>query len=234
MISHPCVRNILCIEMATRPTLIAVPSLVFLTIFLLFSRQSAAGVLVVDSHGDYKLVEFIQGHRQRMVQVPSSDTRDPLTILKENSGFVEIYDLDKGTDTEINYADKSYGVSQYPPWDATPPEPEFFRSTGKRRKVLGYWCNEYRADMDSAKFGKWTSFECISSEPPGAKEYIEYERIERSESIKAGDESSGYEPDGFVLDQGAAEGPDITFIKTMALPPTVFEPPAGFVKDKYR
>jgi hypothetical protein len=233
------VRDILCIEMATRPTLIAVPLLVLLTIFLLFSKPSVAGVLVVDSGApDYKLVEFIQGHRERMVQVPSSDTRDPLTILKENSGFVEIYDLDKSTDTEIDYSDKSYTVSQYPPDGADPPAPVFYRRTGKRRKFLGYSCEEYRGLAESAKFGTLIDYLCVSSEPPGAKEYIEFDEFDKSKSVKAGDDAPGNRPAGFVLwqrdvdDQGAAEGPDITFIKTMSLPPTVFEPPAGFVKDK--
>ncbi len=220
--------------MATRHTF-----LVFSAILLLCPKPSFAGVLVVDSGApDYKLVEFIQGHRERMVKVPSSDTRDPLTILKENSDFVEIIDLDKGTSIGIDYADKSYGVTPYPPDSGMPPPPYTYKRTGKRRKFLGYWCDEYRGVAESAKFGTLIDYLCVSSEPPGAKEYIEYDRLDRLKSVKAGDDSPGNRPTGFVLwqrsedDQGTAEGPDITFIKTMALPPTVFEPPAGFVKDK--
>ena len=170
--------------------------------------------------------------------VPSSDTRDPLTILKENSSFVEIYDLDKGTDTEIDYADKSYQITTYPPENPNPPPQDTYKRTGKRRKFLGYSCEEYRGVAESAKFGTLIDYLCVSSEPPGAKEYIEFQKLEGADSVKAGDDPPGNRPTGFVLwqrdvdDQGAVEGPDITFIKTMSLPPTLFEPPAGFVKDK--
>jgi hypothetical protein len=226
-------------KMANRPAPLAFLSIALFTILLLCPKPSVAGVLVVDTGADdYKLVKFIQGHRERMVMVPSSDTRDPLAILKVDSDSAEIDDLDKGTDTEIDYASKSYSVTPYPPENVNPPPPDIYKRTGRRRKFLGYLCDEYRGVAESAKFGTLIDYLCVTSEPPGAKEYIEYQRLERSEAVKSGEDSPGNRPEGFVLwqrdvdDQGAAEGPDITFIKAMSLPPTVFEPPAGFVKDK--
>ena len=226
-------------KMANRPAPLSFLSIALSAILLLCTKPSVAGVLVVDTGADdWKLVKFIQGHRERVVLFRSSDTRDPLAILKDDIDSAEIDDLDKGTHTEIDYAAKSYSVSQYPPEDPTPPPTTIYRRTGRRRKFLGYLCDEYRGVAESAKFGTLIDYLCVTSEPPGAKEYIEYQRLERSEAVKSGEDSPGNRPAGFVLwqrdvdDQGAAEGPDITFIKTMSLPPTVFEPPAGFVKDK--
>jgi hypothetical protein len=226
-------------KMANRPAPLAFFSIALSAILLLCPKPSVAGVLVVDNGvDDWKLVKFIQGHRERVVMVRSSDTRDPLAILKDDSDSAEIDDLDKGTDTEIDYAHKSYSVSALAPESATPSPPVTYKRTGKRRKFLGYSCEEYRAVVESARLGTLIDYLCVTSEPPGAKEYIEYQRLERSEAVKSGEDSPGNRPAGFVLwqrdvdDLGAAEGPKITFIKTMALPPTVFEPPAGFVKNK--
>jgi hypothetical protein len=246
MISQQSARVILCMRMVAKSSVIAFHTLIFSMLFVFCVRLCYAGVVVVTDYSDYKLVDFIQGHRERSVMVPPSDKRDSVAILKDDGGFDEIFDLDKGTDTELDFAEKKYRVTEYPPDDPTGPESEFFKPTGKRRKVLGYWCEEYRADVDSAKFGKRTDIECISSEPPGAKEYIEYEKLakskilQRSEPVQAGLESPGYEPEGFVLwsqyedYDGVHEGPDITLIKRAELSPSVFEPPPGFTKDKDR
>jgi hypothetical protein len=243
MISQQSASVILSIGMVAKSSAIAFHTLIFSTLFVFCVRLCSAGVVTETDYSDYKLIDFIQGHRDRSVMVPLSDKRNPAAIVKGPGSLVEIFDLDKGTDTEVDYAEKKYRVTEYPPDDPVGPEPEFFKPTGKHRKVMGYRCDEYRADVDSAKFGKLIDIECVSSEPPGAKEYIEYEKLaeskilQRSERVQAG-EPPGYEPDGFVLwsrlkdDNGVHQGPDLTFIKRMTLPPSVFEPPAGFVKDK--
>jgi hypothetical protein len=224
------------VGMAAEPPLI--PAIICSMLFIFCARSAVAGVLTVTDYSDYKLVDYIQGHRDRMVMIANSDKRDPLTILKDKTGFVEIYNLDKGTDTEIDYTRKSYKVTPYPPENPNPPPPDIYKRTGKRRKFLGYWCDEYRGVSKSAKFGTMIDYPCVSSGPPGAKEYIEYQKLYRSESVEAGDDAPGNEPEGFVLwergvdDQGAAEGPNVTFIKQIDLPSSMFEPPAGFVKDK--
>jgi hypothetical protein len=216
-------------------------SLVILSILLLYPQLSAAGVIVETEYSGsdgYKLIELIQGHREKSAAVFSKpEPKDPLTLVKGTTVW-DIIDLDKGTDTEIDYAKKSYHVTPYPTENPWPPEPEVFRPTGKHRKVFGYWCDEFIASVDSAKFGKRTDIECVSSQPPGAKEYIEFEKLGTSKSVKAGTVSHGYEPDGFVLDSrtedydGDNEGPRITLIKSMRISPSEFEPPAGFAMDK--
>jgi hypothetical protein len=244
MISQQSASVILCIGMVAKSSDIAFHTLILSTLFVFSVRLCQAGVVTETDYSDYKLIDFIQSHRDRSVMVPLSDKRDPAAIVKGDGSLVEIFDLDKGTDTELDYAEKKYRVTEYPPDDPVGPEPEFFKPTGKHRKVMGYRCDEYRADVDSAKFGKLIDIECFSSEPPGAIEYIGYEKLaeskilQRSEAVQANLESPGYEPDGFVLwsrledDSGVHQGADITFIKRMTLPSTVFEPPAGFVKDK--
>ena len=229
---------ILFIDMLKPRGALVFSSFVLLSTLLFGPKLSRAGVIVETQYpGGYQEIEIIQGHKEKVETVYPSETKDPLTLVKGNSVW-DVYDLDKGTNTEIDYADKSYRVTPYPQEDPTPPAAEFFRSTGKRRKILGYWCKEFRADVESAKYGKWTEFEWVSSEPPGAKEYIEYEKLANSKLVKAGDESPGDEPDGFVLESrsedydGNNEGPRITHIESKPLPPAEFEPPAGFVKDK--
>ncbi len=225
--------------MATRSRVLAFLSLVLTTIFLLCSKPSVAGVIVETEQTapePRRKIDFIKGHRKKSALASASSPTDPAKLLK-SINRLEIIDLDKGTKIFVDYAKKSYEVMPlYPAEDnPTPTETENYRPTGKRRKVLGYRCNEYRVDMDSAKW-KWTDFECVSNDPPGAKEYNEFEKLENSILVEAGYGTPGYQPDGFVLDDRGvgddAAASRIILIESKPIPSSEFEPPAGFVKHK--
>jgi hypothetical protein len=231
-----------CIDMAKPRVALVFSSIVLSSTLLLSPKVSVAGVIVETEYpgpDGYRLIEIIQGHTEKVATVYTPDRKDPLTLVKGSSVW-DVYDLDKGTDTEIDYADKSYDVRPYPGSDNPSPNgPENFKPTGKRRKAAGYWCYEYGASMGSARFyGNWTDFECVSNDPPGATEYNQFEKLQKSLLVKAGFDSPGYEPDGFVLDSrsegddGDSEGPRIILIESKPILPAEFEPPAGFVKEK--
>jgi hypothetical protein len=239
MISQQHARDILCIEMPIRPRALVLLSLVLSTIFLLCSKPSVAGVIVETEQTDpepRREIDFIQGHRKKSALASASSPTDPAKLLKSINGW-EIIDLDKGTKIFVDYAKKSYEVMPlYPGEDnPTPSETVNYRPTGKRRKVLGYRCNEYRADVDSPKW-RFSDFECVSKDPPGAKEYNEFEKLEKSILVEAGYGTPGYQPDGFVLvnrgtgDDAAASR--IVLIESKPIPSSEFEVPAGFVKHK--
>jgi hypothetical protein len=232
---------IFCFDMVKPRAALIFSSFVFLSTLLLCPKLSVAGVIVETedlSPAPQRTIKFIQGHRMKVGDASASSPTDPIKLLKSIDRWT-IFDLDKGTSTEIDYAQKSYVVTPYPGEDNPAPTvvTENYSPTGKRRKVAGYWCKEYSAKAESAKFGEWTDFECVSSDPPGAKEYDEFEKLDNSKLVKAGYAPPGYQPDGFVLDSRtegdeSAPGERIILIESKPIAPAELEPPAGFVKDK--
>jgi hypothetical protein len=181
---------ILCSDMVKPRAALIFFSFVLCSTLLLCPKLSVAGVIVeTEDPGPehQRTIKFIQGHRMKVGDASASSPTDPFKLLKSVDRWT-IYDLDKGTDTEVDYAEKSYVVMPYPGEDNPAPTAvtENYRPTGKRRKVSGYWCKEYSAKAVSAKFGEWTDFECVSNDPPGAKEYNEFEKLDNSKLVNAG------------------------------------------------
>jgi hypothetical protein len=145
---------ILCFDMAKPRAALIFSSFVLLSTLLLCPKLSVAGVIVeTEDPGPehQRTIKFIQGHRMKVGDASASSPTDPFKLLKSIDRWT-IFDLDHATETEIDYAQKSYVVMPYPGEDNPAPTAvtENYRPTGERRKVAGYWCKEYSAKAVSA------------------------------------------------------------------------------------
>ena len=167
--------------------------------------------------------------------------------------FVDIDDLDRGLRTHIDYTTRSYTEDSFP-------EPPLegvngigigkLKPTGRRRKIAGYSCEEYRGSGESAHWGVSTEVDCISTDAPGVAEFDQVINLLRPLYQKAGysdftRETLDY-PDfvpyapphgvsGIPLESlidccGGLSGYAVTRIELRNIPASAFEPPAGFMK----
>jgi hypothetical protein len=215
--------------------------------------------------GGCRFTEVIQGHRVRGGQLPEGVTGTESSSARHNDEGQDpfcpgnlvnhppatVYDLDKGIGTHIDYASKSYYQFRYPPPSYSPPPPDetqtnslvrwHFKPTGVRRKIAGYWCEEYRRSEESAHWGTSTEVKCISNDVPGIAEYQEMAKLKHVLFLNAGYGDFAY-PDGslpgvsgiplesYIDCCGGQSGWVVTKIERKAIPASDFEPPAGFVE----
>ena len=193
------------------------------------------------------LIEIIQRHRIRWG--PLVEPQD----VSCRASFVDIDDLDRGLRTHIDYTTRSYTE------DALPEPPlegvngigiGKLKPTGRRRKIAGYSCEEYRGSGESAHWGVSTEVDCISTDAPGVAEFDQVINLLRPLYQKAGYSDftrdtldypdfvpyapphgvSGIPLESLIDCCGGLTGYAIIRIELKNIPASAFEPPAGFMK----
>lgn len=129
---------------------------------------------------------LVQGHKEKVI-----DER-----------HVVIIDLDKGLMTLIDPGQKAFAQLPFPPrgmmaMNSGHPLNLNFKKTGKRSKVLGYSCSEYKGSGKSM-MAAVTTQGCFSDSAPGAAEFSEFTK-EMATRLKAVQAMAGAMPDGIPL-----------------------------------
>lgn len=219
----------------SRPTRVLLCVLVLSQVLLLCATtRAAAGVIIWKEYTPQRdeLIQIIQGHKEWLVRGPI-----PQHISQAPSAVVD--DLDKGIRTQIDYVRKTYTQEPFP-------EPvagvngngiSELKPTGKLRKIAGYSCEEYTGSGDSAHWGHSTEVDCVSKDAPGVAEYNQFTKLLDRLLVDAGYGESPQGISGIPLAStgdccGGPSGFVVTKIESKAIPPSQFEPPAGFVKVK--
>ena len=156
---------------------------------------------------------------------------------------MDVVDLDKRIRTRIDYTTKSYSEDTFPEAPVEVMNPiniGKLKPTGRRKKVAGYWCDEYRGSGESTHWGISTEVDCLSADAPGVAEYNQFQDLLRRVYTKAGywyddDMPDFLAPDGLngiVLEHilSGREGFTVTHIESRKIPASAFEAPAGFMK----
>jgi Domain of unknown function (DUF4412) len=129
---------------------------------------------------------LVQGHKEKVI----------------SQHHVVIIDLDKGLMTLIDPNQKVFAQLPFPPrgmmamYSGHPLDLNFKR-TGKRAKVLGYSCDEYKGS-GRTMMAAITSEGCFSASAPGAAEFSEFTK-EMAKRLKAAKAMAGLMPGGIPL-----------------------------------
>lgn len=115
--------------------------------------------------------------RERTMMIEGNKQK---TIME--GGRAIITDLDKGTTTIIDPAQKVYIERPFPPpgmmgqgMGAHGMQAAEFTKTGKTRTVAGYKCEDYKGEGKFA-MGEFTVVSCVSTKAPGAAEFSKYQK----------------------------------------------------------
>jgi hypothetical protein len=149
---------------------------------------------------------MIEGHKEKLV----ADNR------------TTIIDLDKGTVTVLNPADKTYFESMFPAGQESPMAKQSmgqnlsYKKTGTTKTVAGYGCVEYSSSAKNAN-GEFSTTACFSKEAPGAADYVAFQKAAAQKLKLASVEASENIPDGVPLETHSSR--KITGFSMPGLPP---------------
>lgn len=131
---------------------------------------------------------FIQGNKQKMVMT------DRAVII----------DLDRGTMTMLNNAQKTYTEMPFPPKGRAAAMMQNmgmsmeFKKTGQSQQIAGFDCDMFTSS-GSMQVGDFSTLICFSPQAPGASEYTAFDKAMAAKMRDAGMMKMTSPPDGVPL-----------------------------------